>query len=201
VPRPSANRVRCQWAKLSNPLYVQYHDEEWGVPAHDDRHLFEMLILEGAQAGLAWETILNKRDAYRTAFDGFDPRRVARYDARKTARLLADPGIVRNRLKVASAIANARAFLDVQREFGSFDAYLWDHVGGRPVQNAWKSLREIPPQTPLSDAISKDLRRRGFNFVGSTIIYAYLQAVGVVNDHVTGCFRHRAVRTGRSGSR
>lgn len=201
MPRPSPSRVRCPWAKLTNPLYVQYHDDEWGVPAHDDRHLFEMLILEGAQAGLSWETILKKREAYRAAFDGFDPRRVARYDARKTAALLANPGIVRNRLKVASAIANARAFLDVQREFGSFDTYLWGHVGGRPVQNAWKSLREIPPQTPLSDAISKDLRRRGFNFVGSTIVYAYLQAVGVVNDHVTGCFRYRAVRPRRSASR
>ena len=192
MPRPSPARVRCQWAKLTNPLYVTYHDEEWGVPSHDDRHLFEMLVLEGAQAGLAWETILNKRQAYRDAFDGFDPRRVARYDARKTAALLANPGIVRNRLKIASAIGNARAYLAVQEEFGTFDAYLWRYVDGRPVQNAWKSLREIPPKTALSDAISKDLRRRGFNFVGSTILYAYLQAVGVVNDHVTECFRYRA---------
>ena len=194
MPRPSPARVRCQWAKLTNPLYVTYHDEEWGVPSHDDRHLFEMLVLEGAQAGLAWETILNKRQAYRDAFDGFDPRRVARYDARKTAALLANPGIVRNRLKIASAIGNARAYLAVQEEFGTFDAYLWRYVDGRPVQNAWKSLREIPPKTALSDAISKDLRRRAFNFVGSTILYAYLQAVGVVNDHVTECFRYRAGR-------
>lgn len=196
MPRPSSTRIRCQWAKPTNRLYVKYHDEEWGVPAHDDRHLFEMLVLEGAQAGLAWETILNKREAYRVAFDGFDARRVARYDARKTAALLANPGIVRNRLKVASAIGNARAFLAVQKEFGSFDAYLWGHVDGRPVCNAWKSLHEIPPKTALSDTLSKDLRRRGFNFVGSTILYAYLQAVGVVNDHVTGCFRYRAVQRG-----
>jgi DNA-3-methyladenine glycosylase I len=146
---------------------VTYHDEEWGVPSHDDRHLFEMLVLEGAQAGLAWETILNKRQAYRDAFDGFDLRRVARYDARKTAALLANPGIARNRLKIASAIGNARAYLAVQEEFGTFDAYLWRYVDGRPVQNAWKSLREFPPKTALSDAIAKDLRRRGFNFVGS----------------------------------
>ena len=198
MPRSSATRVRCPWAKAANPLYVRYHDEEWGVAAHDDRHLFEMLVLEGAQAGLSWETILNKREAYRAAFDNFDPRRVAKYDARKVAALLANSGIVRNRLKVASAIGNASAFLAVQDEFGSFDTYLWRWVEGRPVRNAWESLRDVPPKTPLSDAISKDLRRRGFNFVGSTILYAYLQAVGLVNDHITGCFRYRAVNRRRA---
>ncbi len=186
-------RKRCAWAKPTNPLYVAYHDDEWGVPAHDDRHLFEMLILEGAQAGLAWETILNKRQAYRRAFDRFDVRRVARYDARKVATLLADAGIVRNRLKVAAAITNAKAFLLVQKEFGSFDAYLWGFVQGAPKQNSRQALRDIPPRTAESDALSKDLARRGFKFVGSTICYAYMQAVGLVNDHIEGCFRYREV--------
>ena len=185
-------RTRCAWAKPTNPLYIAYHDDEWGVPAHDDRHLFEMLVLEGAQAGLAWETILNKREAYRRAFAGFDPRRVARFDARRQTALCRDAGIVRNRAKIASAVGNARAFLDVVDEFGSFDAWLWRFVDGRPVQNAWPTPRDIPAQTPLSDTVSKELRGRGFRFVGSTICYAYLQAVGVVNDHVVECFRHRA---------
>jgi DNA-3-methyladenine glycosylase I len=184
-------RRRCGWARLSNPLYLRYHDEEWGVPSHDDRHLFEMLVLEGAQAGLSWETILNKRAAYRRAFDRFDPRKVARYDARKVRALLGDPGIVRNRLKIAAAIANARAFLEVQGEFGSFDSYLWRFVDGAPRRNAWKTLRDVPARTAESDVLSKDLERRGFRFVGSTICYAFMQAVGMVNDHVTDCFRHR----------
>jgi len=185
--------TRCGWARLENPLYLAYHDSEWGVPSHDDRHLFEMLVLEGAQAGLSWETILNKRAAYRRAFDGFDPRRVARYDAKKMHALLGDPGIVRNRLKIAAAVTNARAFLAVQEEFGSFDRYLWAFVDGKPIRNRWRSLRQIPASTPVSDALSKDLRRRGFKFVGSTICYAMMQAVGLVNDHVVGCFRYTAV--------
>ncbi|MBI1795445.1 MAG: DNA-3-methyladenine glycosylase I [Candidatus Eisenbacteria bacterium] len=186
-------KKRCHWAPVAKPLYLAYHDEEWGVPLHDDRRLFEMLILEGAQAGLAWETILNKRAAYRRAFDRFDPRKVARYDAHKVRALLADAGIVRNRLKIGAAIRNARAFLDVQREFGSFDAYLWRFVDGKPKRNAWRHHREIPARTSESDALSKDLKRRGFTFVGSTICYAYMQAIGMVNDHLTTCFRYREV--------
>jgi len=189
-----AEPTRCAWARLTNPLYLAYHDTEWGVPSHDETHLFEMLVLEGAQAGLSWETILNKRAAYRRAFAGFDAHRVALFDARKQAALLADPGIVRNRLKVAAAISNARAYLAVQEECGSFDRYLWGFVDGRPIQNSWKRLGDLPASTPLSDALSKDLRRRGFKFVGSTICYSLMQAVGLVNDHVTTCFRHAAVR-------
>lgn len=165
----------------------RYHDEEWGVPSHDDRHLFELLVLEGAQAGLSWSTVLNKRDGYRLAFDGFDPARVARYDEAKVAELLADAGIVRNRLKVRSAVQNARAFLAIQEEQGSFDAYLWNLVGGRPVSNRPRSADDVPASTELSDRISKDLKRRGFTFVGSTIVYSYLQAVGVVDDHLMSC--------------
>jgi DNA-3-methyladenine glycosylase I len=183
--------MRCSWAK--NELTIRYHDEEWGVPVHDDRRLFEFLILEGAQAGLSWDTILRKRENYRAAFDGFDPARVARYDQRKVARLLADPGIVRNRLKVASAVANARAFLAVQEEFGSFDAYCWRFVDGRPRVSAWRRGQQIPARTAESDALSKDLRKRGFRFVGSTICYAFLQAVGMVNDHLVDCERYRAL--------
>lgn len=189
---------RCAWAK--NELAVQYHDTEWGVPAHDDRVLFEFLILEGAQAGLSWDTILRKRDRYREVFDGFDPEQVARYSAKKCASLLADPGIVRNRLKVAAAVGNARAFLEVQEELGSFDAYIWRFVGGEPKTNRWRSPGQVPPRTPESDAMSKDLKRRGFRFVGSTICYAYMQATGMVNDHLVGCFRHAEVgRPARSG--
>jgi DNA-3-methyladenine glycosylase I len=192
-----APKIRCAWAG-SDPLYVEYHDAEWGVPVHDDRRLFEFLVLEGAQAGLSWLTILRKREAYRRAFAGFDPARVARFDARRIARLLADPGIVRNRLKVESAVANARAFLEVQAEFGSFAAYQWRFVEGRPIVNRWEEQRQVPARTALSDAISKDLKRRGFSFVGSTIVYAHLQAVGMVNDHLVGCFRHRPLsRPGR----
>lgn len=169
---------------------IRYHDEEWGVPLRDDRRLFEFLILEGAQAGLSWEIILRKRESFRAAFDNFDVRRVARYSERRVEKLLSNPGIVRNRLKITAAIVNAKAFLEVQKEFGSFDAYLWQFVGGKPKQNAWRSLQQVPARTPESDAISKDLTRRGFRFVGSTICYAFMQAVGLVNDHVVGCFRH-----------
>jgi len=183
---------RCAWAG-SDPLYQEYHDREWGVPLHTDRVLFEMLILEGAQAGLSWITILRKRKNYRKAFDRFDPKKVARYDARKIASLLNDAGIVRNRLKVASAVSNAKAFLAVQKEFGSFERYIWRFVEGKPVINHFRSLKEVPARTPVSDAMSRDLRKRGFRFVGSTICYAFMQACGLVNDHETGCFRHRQV--------
>jgi DNA-3-methyladenine glycosylase I len=185
-------RKRCGWAG-TDPLYVAYHDAEWGVPLHDDRALFEFLVLEGAQAGLSWSTILRKRDAYRRAFDRFDPEKVARYGKRKVSALLADAGIVRNRAKIESAIKNAKAFLEVQAELGSFDAYQWRFVDGRPLQNRWRAIREIPAQTVQSDAMSKDLKSRGFSFVGSTIIYAHMQAIGMVNDHVVDCFRKREV--------
>ena len=181
--------ARCGWARTE--LGIPYHDAEWGVPVHDDHTLFEFLILEGAQAGLSWETILKKRARYREVFDGFDPARVARYTAARKARLLRDPGIVRNRLKVDSAVSNARAFLSVQDEFGSFDAYVWRFVDGRPRVNRWKQLGQIPARTNESDALSKDLLRREFRFVGSTICYAFMQAVGMVNDHTTDCFRYR----------
>ncbi len=185
-------KQRCEWCG-DDPLYVAYHDDEWGVPVHDDRHFFEMLILEGAQAGLSWSTILKKRENYRKAFDKFDAKKIAKYDKAKVAELLADPGIVRNRLKIAATIQNARAFLEVQKEFGSFDRYIWQFVGGKPKKNKWKSLKEIPPKTAESDAMSKDLKKRGFSFVGSTICYAFMQAVGMVNDHVVMCFRYREV--------
>jgi DNA-3-methyladenine glycosylase I len=181
---------RCPWAEAE--INHVYHDTEWGVPSHDDRHLFEMLLLEGAQAGLSWSTILKKRENYRRAFDGFDPRKIARYDARKVASLLADPGIVRNRLKVAAASANARAFLAVQSEFGSFDRYLWPFVGGRPLDRRLTRHARIPARTAESDALSADLRKRGFKFVGSTICYAFMQAIGMVNDHLVSCPRHAA---------
>ena len=180
---------RCAWPTA--PLDIEYHDREWGVPVHDDHVLFEFLTLEGAQAGLSWSTILKKRENYRRAFAAFDPARVARFRAARVERLLEDPGIVRNRLKVESTIANARAFLLVQKEFGSFDRYVWQFVGGAPRINSWASMREIPSRTPESDALSKDLAARGFRFVGSTICYAFMQAVGMVNDHTTNCFRHR----------
>jgi DNA-3-methyladenine glycosylase I len=183
------SRTRCGWAG-TDPLYVAYHDTEWGIPVHDDRQLFEMLILEGAQAGLSWITILRKRDNYRKAFDGFHPERIAHYDAKKIRTLLGDAGIVRNRLKIASAVSNARAFLEVKKEFGSFDRYIWSFVGGKPLRNTRKSLTEIPARTAESDAMSKDLKKRGFRFVGSTICYAFMQAVGMVNDHTADCFRH-----------
>ena len=182
-------KKRCAWAGMTDPLYLEYHDREWGVPSRDDRHLFEMLILEGAQAGLSWSTILHKRVAYRKAYHGFDPKRVARYTAADQRRLLADAGIVRNRLKIAASIANAQAFLDVQGEFGSFAKFAWAFVGGAPIVNAPRTLLEIPPRTAESDAFSKELKRRGFKFVGSTIMYAFMQGVGMVNDHTVGCFR------------
>lgn len=180
---------RCGWAG-DDPLYIAYHDHEWGVPLHDERQLFEMLILEGAQAGLSWITILRKRENYRAAFDGFDPNKMARYGERKVRALLADPGIVRNRLKVAAAVHNARMLLALQEQGGSLDEFLWRYVDGKPIINTWRTIKEVPARTPLSDAISKDLTRRGFKFVGSTICYAYMQAVGMVNDHITACFRH-----------
>ena len=181
--------VRCPWS-MSDPRYINYHDTEWGVPIHDDRLLFEFLVLEGAQAGLSWRTILLKRDNYRLAFDRFDPATVAAYDEAKVAELLANPGIVRNRLKINSAIRNARGFGGIQSAYGSFDQYVWGFVDGRPLINDWESLRQIPAETTESRTLSKDLKRRGFNFVGPTIIYAYMQAVGMVNDHLVGCFRH-----------
>jgi DNA-3-methyladenine glycosylase I len=183
--------IRCGWAR--NELAIRYHDEEWGVPQHSDRTLFEFLVLEGAQAGLSWDTILQKRKNYRAAFDRFDPVVVARYDRRKIAQLLKDAGIVRNRMKIESTIRNAKAFLEAQREFGTFDRYIWQFVGGKPRVNSWRTLKRIPAQTPESDAMSKDLKRRGFNFVGSTICYAFMQAVGMVNDHIVGCFRYDQV--------
>jgi DNA-3-methyladenine glycosylase I len=185
------NVSRCGWARTD--LSIPYHDTEWGVPLHDDHRLFEFLILEGAQAGLSWETILKKREAYRKAFDDFDPERVARYTPKKIERLMANPGIVRNRLKIDSAVTNARAFLDVQKEFGSFDAYIWRFVGGKPVVNRVKALGDVPASTPQSDAIAKDLKKRGFRFVGTTICYAFMQATGMVNDHAVTCFRYREV--------
>jgi DNA-3-methyladenine glycosylase I len=187
-PQPT----RCGWVPAGDEEYARYHDEEWGRPVREDRRLFEMLTLEGAQAGLSWSTILRKRAAYRKAFAGFDPAKVARFDARRRAALLQDPGIVRNRLKVDSTVTNAQAFLALQQEFGSFDRYLWDWVGGRPVLNGWRTRGQVPASSELSDRISRDLKKRGFRFVGSTIIYAFLQAVGVVNDHTAGCHLYQA---------
>jgi DNA-3-methyladenine glycosylase I len=192
---------RCPWA--TSAIYRTYHDQEWGVPLHDDNALFEMLVLEGAQAGLSWETILNKRENYRAAFDGFNPEKIAVYGDAKVAELLSNPGIVRNRLKIAAAIENAKAFLSIKNEVGSFDVYIWQFVGGSPKQNAWKSPKEVPARTAESDAMSADLRKRGFKFVGSTICYAFMQAVGMVNDHLTDCFRWAELRstTTRGSSR
>jgi len=184
---------RCGWS-LGSQLYLEYHDKEWGVPVHDERHLFEMLVLEGAQAGLSWSTILNKREGYRQAFDYFEPGLVARYDERKFADLMANPAIVRNRLKVSAAIENARAFLEIQSRYGSFDAYIWQFVDGQQIQNSWSALSVVPATTPHSDAMSKALRKAGFRFVGSTICYAFMQAVGMVNDHVSTCFRWEEIQ-------
>jgi len=184
---------RCEWAPLEIPNYLAYHDEEWGLPSHDDVHLFEMLTLEGAQAGLSWSTILNKRQGYRRTFAGFDAAKVARFTPAKVERLLQDPGIVRNRLKVESTVNNAARVLDVRREFGSLDAFLWSFVGGRPKVNRWRSMSEIPSETHESRAMSKDLKRRGFRFVGPTVCYAFMQATGMVNDHEVSCFRYRRV--------
>lgn len=201
-PRAPRAVVRCPWPKASNALYVSYHDTEWGVPEHDGRALFEKLLLDGAQAGLSWETILNKRENYRRAFDGFDPERIAHYGARKTASLLADPGIVRNRQKVAAFVGNAKAYLELVEAEGDFGRWLWRYVDGTPVQNRWESLKQLPARTPLSDAISKELQARGFKFVGSTIVYAFMQAVGMVNDHLVTCFRYEpCARLGRRRKR
>lgn len=183
---------RCEWS-VSDPLYIQYHDEEWGVPLHDERALFEFLTLEGAQAGLSWITILRKRENYRKAFDNFEPSKIAKYGDKKFKQLMQDAGIVRNRLKIQATIANARAFLEVQKEFGSFDKYIWGFVDGKPIVNRWETLREIPPKTQLSETISKDLLKRGFRFVGPTIVYAHMQATGMVNDHLTRCHRYKTV--------
>jgi len=185
-------KIRCPWAR-DDPLLLKYHDQEWGVPLHDDLRLFEFLILEGAQAGLSWITVLRKRDNYRRAFDNFDPVKIATYDERKIEELRYNPGIIRNRLKIQATITNARAVLDIQKEFGSFDAYIWGFVDDRTIQNKWKRLEEIPSSTPESEAMSKDLKKRGFKFVGPTICYAFMQAVGMVNDHLMGCFRYKAV--------
>jgi DNA-3-methyladenine glycosylase I len=189
---PAARQRRCEWA--ASDLLARYHDTEWGVPVHNDRRLFEFLILEGAQAGLSWETVLKKRPAYRKAFDNFDPKKIARYTSGKVKRLLANPGIIRNRLKIKSAIQNARAYLAVQQEFGSFNRYIWQFVGGRPKRNVRRSLRQIPARTDESDTMCRELKKRGFTFVGSTICYAFMQAVGMVNDHTIGCFRYRRLR-------
>jgi DNA-3-methyladenine glycosylase I len=190
-------RVRCPWGAWADPAYVRYHDEEWGVPSHDDRHLFEMLVLEGAQAGLSWSTILHKRDGYRRAFDGFDPMAVAAYGEADVARLLADPGVVRNRLKIVAAIANARATLEAQASEGSFDALVWSFVGGRPVVNAPRRAGDVPAETDASRAMSRQLKRRGFRFVGPTVCYSFMEAIGLVNDHTVDCFRFREL-AGRS---
>ena len=187
------NLKRCGWVNTENELYVQYHDEEWGVPVHDDQQLFEMLILEGAQAGLSWETVLKKKENYKKAFDNFDPGKVAEYDDQKQEELLQNKGIIRNRLKIKSAIQNAKVFLEIQAEFGSFDKYLWGFVNHQPIKNSFQSLSELPANTELSNKISKKLKNRGMNFVGSTIIYAYMQSVGIVNDHLISCFRYKHV--------
>jgi DNA-3-methyladenine glycosylase I len=186
--------IRCAWS-TSDPLYIDYHDREWGLPVHDDRTLFEYLVLEGAQAGLSWLTILRKRENYRQAFDNFDPQKVADYGEEKIARLLGDAGIVRNRRKIEAAILNARAFLEIQKEFGSFDGYIWQFTGGKPIVNSWQSIEQIPAQTPESQAMSKDLIRRSFKFVGPTICYAHMQATGMVNDHTVDCFRYQELRS------
>src|SRR5213594_3628575 len=197
--KASSKRV-CAWAG-DDPLMRRYHDEEWGVPVHDDRGLFEVLTLEGAQAGLSWSIILRKREGYREAFAGFDPARVARFDARRRTSLMKNPGIVRNRLKIESAVSKARALLEVRKEFGSFDSYVWRFVNGKPIQNRRRALKEIPAHAPESDALSQDLRKRGFRFVGSTIMYAFMQAVGMVNDHEVSCYRHREVAGGRRAAK
>ncbi|HWT72720.1 MAG TPA: DNA-3-methyladenine glycosylase I [Oxalicibacterium sp.] len=187
----NADLPRCRWANPANPLYLAYHDEEWGVPCHDETRLFELLNLEGAQAGLSWETILNKRQNYRAAFDQWDAEKIARYDDKKVAALLANPGIVRNRLKIAATITNAQAYLRLRDEIGGLDPFLWAYVGGKPIQNTRTSIADTPAKTALSDQLSKDLAKRGFKFVGSTIVYAYMQAIGMVDDHARDCFRHR----------
>ena len=199
IRSPMKSSKRCAWVNPDDPYYVEYHDKEWGVPVHDDNRLFEMLVLEGAQAGLNWKTILVKREGYRRAFAGFDPKKVASFDRKRVERLLQDTGIIRNRLKVESAVTNAKALLSIQKEFGSFDAYIWSFVGGKPIRNKWRSPSQIPAVTPEATRMSKDLINRGFRFVGPTICYAFMQAVGMVNDHVVGCFRHSEIRRAFSG--
>ena len=188
------NKKRCQWVSLKNPLYLKYHDEEWGVPVHDDKKLFSKLILDGAQAGLSWFTILKKRENYKKAFDGWDYKKIAKYDEGKIGELLKNKGIVRNKLKIESVIKNAKSFMDIQKEFGSFDKYIWGFVNGKTIQNKFKKMSDLPAKTELSDTISKDLKKRGMNFVGPTIIYAYMQAIGIVNDHTVDCFRNKECR-------
>jgi len=190
----SATIKRCSWVSVDDPLMLQYHDREWGVPVHDDRKHFEFLVLEGAQAGLSWTIVLKKREGYRRAFDGFDPEKVARFSARRIEKLALDSAIIRNRMKIEAAVRNARAFLKIQEEFGSFDSYSWRFVDGRPKLNRWKTMRQIPATSPESDAFSRDLKHRGFSFVGSTVVYAHMQAVGMVNDHLVDCFRYRQIR-------
>jgi DNA-3-methyladenine glycosylase I len=187
-------KIRCAWVRLDNPQMLQYHDREWGVPVHDDRKHFEFLVLEGAQAGLSWSTILNRREGYRHAFADFDPDKVARFTAARIEKLMLDSGIIRNRLKIESCVKNARAFLRVQKEFGSFDDFCWRFVDGKPKHNQWKTIQQVPATSPESDTFSKDLKHRGFSFVGSTVIYAHMQAVGMVNDHLVDCFRYRELR-------
>jgi DNA-3-methyladenine glycosylase I len=194
----NAQQKRCAWVNVDNALMLEYHDREWGVPNHDDRKHFEFLILEAAQAGLSWSIVLNKREGYRRAFSKFDPEKVARYSKARIDKLVADPTIIRNRMKIESAVKNARALLAVQKEFGSFDKYCWQFVGGKPRQNRWKSMRQIPAMTPESDKFSRDLKQRGFSFVGSTVIYAHMQAIGMVNDHTLDCFRYRTIKRGLS---
>jgi DNA-3-methyladenine glycosylase I len=200
APTPSLELKRCEWC-LGSELYRDYHDREWGVPVHDDRRLFEFLLLEGAQAGLSWLTILQRRQNYRQAFEGFDAERIARYGSRQKKKLLTDPGIIRNRLKIEAFVGNAKAFLSIQKDYGSFDAYIWQFVDCKPVENRWRSLKEIPATTKESDTMSRDLKKRGFRFVGSTICYAFMQAVGMVNDHVVSCFRHQECGMEDAGAR
>ena len=188
-------KARCQWVKMSNPLYVKYHDEEWGVPLHNEQSLFEFLVLESAQAGLSWETVLNKRANYRAAFDGFDYKKIALYGEDKIAKLLENKGIIRNKLKIRATINNAQRFMEIQKEFGSFEKYIWSFVGGKPIINQWKTIQEVPATNEISDKLSKDLKKRGFKFVGSTVCYAHIQATGMVNDHTTDCFRYKEVQT------
>ena len=194
MPEPSEARTRCPWSLGVNDLYIAYHDDEWGVPVHDDQTQFEFLILEGAQAGLSWATVLNKREGYREAFEGFDAERMSRYTAKQVRALLANPAIIRNRLKIEAAVTNARAFLEVQAEFGTFSDYIWGFVDGTPVQNKWRTQKQVPATSKISDALSKDLKKRGFKFVGSTIIYAHMQATGLVNDHIVSCYRYEECR-------
>jgi len=200
MPQQS-DRARCPWSEGVSDSYLHYHDHEWGTPVHDDRLQFEFLVLEGAQAGLSWATVLHKRDGYRKAFAGFDPEKVSRFTERQIRALIDNPAIIRNRLKIRAAVSNARAFLAVQEEFGSFDAYIWDFVDGRPIQNSWRHQSEVPASTAVSDRLSKDLRRRGFKFVGSTIVYAHMQATGLVNDHLVECFRYDICRAAASPAR